>query len=108
MHNAEAIDDVFNENAVYEDVAYSAVMRGREEIKAFLKDTFNEIPGFTVKLVSWFSCCDRLSCEWVMSGTVTEDSSYISDAGNKFSVRVSSTAKIKYGKFELWRDYYNK
>ena len=108
IHDAEAIDDVFNKNAVYEDVAYGAVIHGREEIKAFLRDTFNEIPDFTIKIVSWFSCGDRLSCEWVMSGTAAEDSSDISSAGKKLSVRGTSVAKIKDGKFELWRDYYDK
>jgi steroid delta-isomerase-like uncharacterized protein len=108
MHNADAIDDIFNKNAVYEDVAYGAVMHGKYEIKNFLRETFNDIPDFTVKIVNWFSCGNKLSCELIMSGTLTKDTPDTSATGKPFSVRGTSVATIKDGKFERWTDYYDK
>jgi steroid delta-isomerase-like uncharacterized protein len=108
MHDAEAIDDVFNENAVYEDVAYGTKNHGQEEIKNFFNETFKDIPDFKVTLISWFACGNRLSCEWVMAGTLIGDSTDVSAEGKSFSVRGASVAIIKDGKFELWRDYYDK
>lgn len=108
MHNAEAVNDIFNEDGIYEDVAYDVKNHGIEEIKTFLRETFKEIPDFRVELISWFSCGYRLSCEWVMSGTLSEDSADQETAGKSFSVRGTSVARIKDGKFERWTDYYDK
>jgi len=108
MHDTETIDDIFNENAVYKDIAYEAEMHGREEIKAFLRETFQDTPDFTVKVVNWFSCGNMLTCEWVMLGTPTKDSPDTPATGKTYSVRGASVATIKDGKFERWTDYYDK
>lgn len=107
MHDAEAIDDAFNENAVYEDVAAGTVRHGVDDIKTGLRVTFNAVPDFKVKLTTWFSAGNMLFCEWVMSGTQTGDYPEIPATGKSFSVKGASIASIKDGKFEQWTDYYD-
>ncbi len=85
MHNPETIEDVFNKDTVYEDIS-----------------------DFSVKHVGWFSCGNRLSCEWIMTGTLIKDSPDKLSTGKSLSVRGTSVAIIKDGKFEHGTDYHHK
>lgn len=107
LHNPDAIDDVFTEDGVYEDVAAGAVMHGRDEIKTLLKGTFAAVPDFKVKITRWFSSKNMLACQWIISGTQTGDFPEIPASGKSFSVRGASVALIENGKFKRWTDYYD-
>jgi steroid delta-isomerase-like uncharacterized protein len=107
LHNADAVDDVFTEDGVYEDVAAGVMKHGRDEIKTLLKETFAAVPDFKVKITRWFSSKDMLACQWIISGTQTGDFTEIPATGKSFSVRGASVALMQNGKFKRWTDYYD-
>jgi len=99
-HDVDLIDEVFDENGIYEDVTAGTVRRGRQEIKNGLKESFAAVPDFNVELIDWFSSKNMLACQWIMSGTQTGDYPDLPATGKSFSVRGASIALIKDGKFE--------
>jgi steroid delta-isomerase-like uncharacterized protein len=107
LHKADAIDNVFTKDGIYEDVAAGVVMHGREEIKTLLRGTFAAVPDFKVNIIRWFSVKNMLACEWIMSGTQTGDFTEIPATGKSFSVRGASVALVENGKFKRWTDYYD-
>ena len=107
MHSVDAIDDLFNEDGIYEDAAAGESWHGRNEIKNLIKSTLKAIPDFNVRITSWFSAKDKISCEWVMSGTQTGDFPDLPASGKSFSVRGSSVVLIEDGKIKHWTDYYD-
>ncbi len=106
-NNPELIDEIFTEDGVYEDVAADFEAEGREKIKNLIKETLTAIPDFKVKLIQWFSSDNKLSCQWIMTGTQTGEFPNLPASGKSFSVRGTSVAVIKDGKFIRWSDYYD-
>lgn len=108
QHRSQAVDDLFLETGVYEDVAMGQVWNGRDEIKDFLKETFVAVPDFNVELTHCFSTTDMAACEWIMSGTQTGDFPAVPATGKSFSVRGASVVRLTDGMIKRWTDYYDK
>jgi steroid delta-isomerase-like uncharacterized protein len=107
QHDVAKVDEVFADDAIYEDAALGHVMRGRQEIKSFLRENFSAVPDFKVELTRVFSNKDMAACEWIMSGTQTGDYSGLPATGKSFSVRGASVVLLENGKIKNWTDYYN-
>jgi steroid delta-isomerase-like uncharacterized protein len=106
-NNPNTIDSIFAEDGIYEDVAGSAVVKGRDNIKKLLKETTTAIPDFNIKLLKWFSSGNKVACQWIMTGTQTGNLADLPATGKSFSVRGASIVQIKEGKIIRWTDYYD-
>ncbi len=107
QHNFDAIDDLFAKDGIYEDIAAGESWQGRDKIKNLMKSTLKAIPNFNIKINNWFSAKDKVSCEWVMSGTQTGDFPDLPANGKSFSVHGSSVVLLGDGKIRRWTDYYD-
>jgi steroid delta-isomerase-like uncharacterized protein len=107
FHKAGAVDELFAEDGVYEDVASGNRFEGREAIKGFLNQNFVAVPDFKVEVTQVFSTGGMVTCEWIMSGTQTGDYPDLPATGKHFSVRGASVAEVQGGRIVRWTDYYD-
>ena len=107
QHNPDAIDDLFTKDGIYEDIAAGESWQGTDKIKNLMKSTLEAIPNFNVKINQWFSDKDKVSCEWIMTGTQSGNFPNIPETGKSFSVRGSSVILLENGKIKHWTDYYD-
>jgi len=101
------MDNLFTKDGIYEDVAAGESWQGRDKIKNLMKSTLRAIPNFCVKITQRFSTKDKVSCEWIMSGTQTGDFPDLPTTGKSFSVYGSSVVLLENGKNKRWTDYYD-
>jgi len=106
-HDLERIVSYVTDDIVFEDVAMARVMRGREELKGFGKDSFVAFPDFKIELKVIFTSGNWAGAEWFMSGTFLGDSPGLSPTGKSFSVRGASICELRGGKLKRESLYYD-
>jgi steroid delta-isomerase-like uncharacterized protein len=107
-HDIEKILSFFTDDLVYEHVPRGENYRGKDQLKAWVKGTFDSIPDFKIDMPLLFGSGDLLACEWVMTGTNTGPlSPEIPATGKSFSVRGSSIVQMKEGRIQRNADYWD-
>lgn len=102
-HDPDKVISFYTEDAVYEDVAYGEVSRGKAELRKFAAGFFEAVPDLKVEVVSASAHNGRGSLEWVFSGT----DKGLFKTGKKFSVRGASLFEMRGGKCSSNRDFYD-
>lgn len=97
----------FTDDCVYEDIALGRVNRGKEELKAFLSETFAAFPDFTIEPKTPFMGGNWVGLEWVMSGTHKGDIPGLPATGKSFSIRGVSIVEMAGDKIKNSRDYWD-
>jgi steroid delta-isomerase-like uncharacterized protein len=102
-HDPDKVIEFYNDDVVYEDVAFGEVNHGKAELRKFAAEFFQEVPDLKLEVVSSSTYNDRGFVEWVFSGT----DKGIYKTGKKFSVRGASVFQMRAGKCSSNKDYYN-
>src|SRR3954471_17020817 len=91
-HDAERILGFFVDDCVYEDVPMSRVNKGKDEIRAFLDESFATFPDFHLEKDSEpaLSADGSFGMAWVMSGTHEGDAPGMPATHKSFTVRGAS------------------
>ena len=107
-HDVEKILSFFTDDLVYEHVPRGENYRGKDQLKAWVKGTFDAIPDFKIDMPLLLGSGDLLACEWVMTGTNTGPlAPEVPATGKSFSVRGSSIVQLKNGKIQRNSDYWD-
>ena len=106
-HDVDKILPFHTDDCIYEDVATGNVSRGKEELKAYISNTFAIFADFKLEVKSSFVAGDWRGAEWIMSGTHTGDIPGIPTTGKSFSVRGASINEMQEGKIKRTSDYWN-
>lgn len=107
-HDIDRLVSLFTDDAVYEDIALSAVSRGKAELRAFAEQTFAVIPDFRLDVVSRFACGGHGAIEWTMSGTQAFDIPGFPATGKSFSsLRAVTIVEFRDGKISRNSDYWD-
>jgi steroid delta-isomerase-like uncharacterized protein len=99
MQDLDKLASLFTEDCVYEDVAQGGTMLGRDKVKAGYDQVFSQFPDFKLEIKSYFIAEDAIISEWVMTGT--------SKTGKSFTTRGVTIDKLRGGKIQENRDYYD-
>jgi steroid delta-isomerase-like uncharacterized protein len=104
----EAIDLLYTNDAVYEDVPDGISFQGRDEIKASYEEDLSWASDFNCEIISLFVSGDRGVLEWVWSGTQTGDVPGLLPAtGRSFSVRGATLFTFDNGKIKRQSNYFD-
>src|SRR5215510_8445221 len=104
----EMVLALFAEDCVFEDVTFSVIVRGKEELRSFVNGALAAIPDFKYGLRSRFATIQWAVIEWVMSGTHKGDLPGIQTTGKRFSsVRGSTVLELEPGKIHRESDYWD-
>lgn len=106
-HDIDRLSALFAEDVLFEDVPLGVVARGRDEMKALFKGTWESIPDFGMKLESVVTDDDRGGAEWVMSGTHLGDFPGLPASGASISVRAVAKMRFSGGLVSHWNDYWS-
>ena len=106
-HDVEKTLSFFTDDCIYEDVPTGNVSRGKEELKAYISNTFAVFDDFKLEMKSSFIAGDWRGAEWIMSGRHTGDIPGIPTTGKSFSVRGASINELQEGKIKRTSDYWN-
>ena len=107
LHRPEAIDAIFTDDAVYEDVAAGQRHNGKKAIKEFLCATFAWAPDFRVNMLSLTISNDSAATEWISEGIQTGPIGDLPASGNGFRLRGASILTFRDGKIANVTDYYD-
>jgi len=107
LHRPEAIDTIFTDDAVYEDVAAGQRHNGKKAIKEFLCATFAWAPDFRVNMLSLTIGNDSAATEWISEGIQTGPIGDLPASGNGFRLRGASILTFREGKIANVTDYYD-
>jgi steroid delta-isomerase-like uncharacterized protein len=107
LHRPEAIDAIFTDDAVYEDVAAGQRHNGKKAIKEFLSGTFAWAPDFRVNMLSLTIGNDSAATEWISEGIQTGPIGDLPASGNGFRLRGASILTFRHGKIANVTDYYD-
>lgn len=107
-HDVEKIASFFTDDCVYENLARGQTYHGKDQLRGWVKASFDAIPDFKLDITSLFASGDLLACEWIMTGTNTHPlSPELPATGKSFSVRGSTIVQMKDGKIQRNADYWD-
>lgn len=93
----EGVLENYHEDAVF--VTPDGALVGHAEISGFYKATFERFPGLRLEIVHEISNGNQGSLEW--------EAALIDGAGNVFPLRGVNNIRIRDGKFEEVRTYFD-
>lgn len=108
-HDIEGFLSYCTDDVVYEAGAGARVVRGKDEMRTYLSETFSAFPDFKIDLKLVFDNGKLTANEWVMSGTFQGmlQPLGLEPTGKSFSVRGASIAELQGSKVQRNTDYYN-
>jgi steroid delta-isomerase-like uncharacterized protein len=107
-HDVEEVLALFAEDCVYEDVTFSVVVHGKEELRAFANGAFAAVPDFKFEPTSQFIAGSFGAIEWVMSGTHKGNFPGLPATGKRFSsIRGATIVETADGKIRRNSDYWD-
>lgn len=106
-HKTEKLLALFTDDCMFEDVTFGVVMRGKEELRAFVDGAFAAVPDIKFKLTNHFAGRRSAVMEWVMSGTHKGDFPGLPRTGKSFSVRGATIVDLRAGKIQRESDYWD-
>jgi len=102
-HDPDAVEDLFTEDGVYEDVTLGLVNRGPAQIRGYAVFYFTAVPDFRIDLIASSFKGGHGPIEWVASGT----DQGIYKTGKKFAVRGATIFDARGTKISRDSDYYD-
>jgi len=91
---------LLTDDYVWEVAGSGRVIHGKEEAAVAHRYVFANMPDLKIEMISYFSCGDRVSVEWVIKGTVKA-------TGKAFSFPGASICEMKGDKIRRITDYFN-
>lgn len=108
LKDLNMIDDIYLDEAIFEDVPDLATYEGKDKIRKFMGELFGYSPDTKVETKATFLGKDWAIVEWIWSGTQTGDIEGVIEAtGKRFSIRGASIFEFQDGKIKRQSDYYN-
>lgn len=106
--DVEKILSIYSDDCVYEDTALGEIFHGKEEIRAFLLNSFEAFPDFKAETKGFFAADNQICNEGVISGTHIGDVPNLPPATKKsFTIRCAHICKLRDGKAIRITDYYD-
>jgi steroid delta-isomerase-like uncharacterized protein len=68
-HDVEKILSFYADDCVFQDFAIGRILNGKKALRAYLEESFTNLPDFRIEAKSSFASGDRVCIEWIMSGT---------------------------------------
>jgi steroid delta-isomerase-like uncharacterized protein len=102
-HNPDSMLALFNDDIVYEDVAFGSVNHGNVQVRKFAAEEFEAVPDLELKLLRAQVQGGHGTIEWTFSGT----DKGVFKTGKKFSVRGVSVIDLHDGKISRNLDFYD-
>jgi steroid delta-isomerase-like uncharacterized protein len=104
----ERVLSLFVDDCIFEDITFSLIARGKDELRSFVERAFAAIPDFKYGLRSTLAAGQWAVIEWVMSGTHKGDLPGIPGTGKRFSlVRGATILELEAGKIRRESDYWD-
>lgn len=92
--DVEKLVSFFVDDGVYETLAGTMVHRGKEELRAFFRNSKNSFPDEVVQINSVFVGGDKFAIEGIMTGTLTRQYHNFPATGKSFSVPISVIGEL--------------
>ncbi|MBD2253581.1 ketosteroid isomerase-related protein [Nostoc parmelioides] len=105
--NVESFLSLFAEDCYYEDVAFSMVSKGKEQLRDFFSATRTALPDLKMNVQSCFASETNGALEWVMQGTHKEAFHNVPASHQIIEVRGVTFINLENGKIKTNKDYYN-
>ena len=102
-HDPDKMLPLFTDDAVYEDVTFAEVSRGKTELRKFIVEENEGVPDLQLKLDHADIHGNHGTIEWTFSGT----DKGVYKTGKKFSVRGVSVIDLRGGKISRNIDFYD-
>jgi steroid delta-isomerase-like uncharacterized protein len=106
-HEVERILSYFTDDIVFEDLGGARVMRGKGQMRTWIKETLSAFPDFRTDIKSLFVSGERAGSEWVASGTLKGQLHRLKPTDKSYSVRGASIMELRDGKIKRNVDYYD-
>ena len=106
-HDVDKIVSLFTDDCIYENLSRGQTYRGKDQLREWVKTTFEAIPDFKLDITSLFAAGDLLACEWIMTGTLSGNNPELPPTGKSFSVRGVTIAQLQDGKIQRNADYWD-
>jgi steroid delta-isomerase-like uncharacterized protein len=68
-HDVEKYLSYFTDDIIYKSLPLDTVSHGKEELRASLKQSFENVPDARIEVTSYFASRDRECMEYTLSGT---------------------------------------
>ncbi len=108
-HDLEKSVLFYTDDCLFEDLATGEVVHGKNEMKAWNKQTFTDYPEMQIESKSWFASGNKVASEWIMTGTHAHSSIPATPAtGKRFSFRGVSILELREGKVSRETSYWNR
>ena len=105
-HDVENILSFYTDDCIFEDLAISRVVSGREDLRTYIKEGFTNLPDFRIGAKSSFASGDHVCIEWIMSGT-SGNFPGMPATNKSYSVPRVAVIELKEGKAKRETDYYD-
>ncbi|MBD2099570.1 nuclear transport factor 2 family protein [Leptolyngbya sp. FACHB-261] len=105
--NVESFLGLFAEDCYYEDVAFSMVSKGKEQLRNFFASTRTALPDLKMNVQSCFASEKNGAVEWIMQGTHREAFHDVPATNQMIEVRGVTFIDLENGKIKTNKDYYN-
>lgn len=105
-HDVEKILSFYTDDCIFEDLAISRVLNGKEELRAYIKEGFTNLPDFRIEAKSSFASGDHVCIEWIMSGT-SGNLPGMPVTNKSYSVPGVAVIELKEGKVKRETDYWD-
>ena len=102
-HHPDKMLPLFNDDVVYEDVAFGEVSHGKVELRKFVAEEYEGVPDLELKLERADIHGSHGTIEWTFTGT----DKGVFKTGKKFSVRGVSVIDLRNGKISRNLDFYD-
>ena len=107
-HNADAIAELYHDDAVNTQIPYPSPVQGREGIRAVYKKTFQAFPDIRLEVEKLLENGDGAAIEWVFKGTMSGDFAGHPPTGRGFNMRGCEAFQFREGKIISQHGYWDK
>jgi steroid delta-isomerase-like uncharacterized protein len=92
---------------VLDDVGLGTLLRGKQEVKNYVRGIFPAIPNVKKELKSFHFADDHAACEMVETGTMTQAFGKIPATDKSYTVRAVWAIETQNGKISRLASYYD-
>jgi C-1 hydroxylase len=106
-HDVGKMASFWTEDVVLDDVGLGVIIRGKQEVKSYVRNAFAAIPDEKKELKSLFCAGNQAVCEMVDTGTQTGAFEKIPATGKSYSLRAVWVIELREGKIGRVASYYD-
>ena len=101
------ISSFFTEDCEFEDVPMKIVCHGKDELKAFLGDTFQAFPDFKMEISRIAVAGDVTVFEWIQSATHAGEIGAFPATGKAYAIKTATILDFGGDKIHRATDYWD-